>query len=380
MIIDTLTLIFGSIIILSAVISVLSNPFLRKTSNNGKSTISADNNEPISVVILAHNNAEALDLHLPAILTQDYEFGFEVIVVSEQGDLATEAVVSHYSNSPRLRSTFVPAHSLFMSKQKLSVSLGVKAAKNEWVILLDAECTPQTDTWLKAIARNFGENTDMVIGYSNYASTAKPFYRFVRLHTMCYLMNQARRGTAYRTNGTNIAFRKSMFVNGDGYRGNLQYRNGEYDFVVNKYAKQGNTLVETSYEGSVREDAPTKKGWIDKNMYYMHIRHYMRTPFPYRLLTFADSFAMHFNYILAIGACAFSAVTHRWILLAVSILSIVLSITARTLIANKKFKSFNEPMQKIRIVPYEISLLWNSVKNTLKYINTDKTGFTTHKL
>ncbi len=380
MIIDTLTLIFGSIVILSAVLSVLANPFLRKTGNNGKSEISADSNEPVSVVILAHNNAKALDLHLPVILTQDYEPGFEVIVVSEQGDLATEAVINHYNNNPKLRSTFVPAHSLFMSKQKLSVSLGVKAAKNEWVVLLDAECAPQTDTWLKTMARNFCESSDLVIGYSNYTPSTKPFYRFVRLRTMCYLLNQARRGTAYRTNGTNIAFRKSMFVNGDGYRGNLQHRNGEYDFIINKYATQGNTLVEASYEGSVREDTPTKKGWTDKNMYYMHLKHHMQTPFRYRLLTFADSFAMHANYILAIAAGAFAAVTHRWNLLAVSILSIVLSVTIRTFIANKKFKSFNEPMQKIRIVPYEISLLWNSLKNTLKYINTDKTDFTTHKL
>ncbi len=380
MIIDTLTLIFGSIVILSAILSVLANPFLRKANNKGKSEISADNNEPISVVILAHNNAEALDLHLPAILTQDYEPGFEVIVVSEQGDLATEAVINHYSNSPKLRSTFVPARSLFMSKQKLSVSLGVKAAKNEWVVLIDSECAPQSDAWLKALSRNFGEGSDMVIGYSNYVPTATPFYRFVRLRTMCYLMNQARRGTAYRTNGTNIAFRKSMFVKGDGYRGNLQHRNGEYDFIINKYATQGNTMIEASYEGSVREDKPTKKDWIDKNMYYMHTKHYMRIPFLYRLLTFSDSFTMYANYILAIGAGAFAAVTQRWILLAVSILAFVFAVTVRTIIANKAFKSFNEPMQKIRIVPYEISLLWNGVKNTLRYINTDKTDFTTHKL
>lgn len=380
MIIDTFTLLFGSIVVLSAVISILVNPFLRKSNDNGKSKISADSNEPISVVVLAHNNAKALDLHLPAILTQDYEPGFEVIVVSEQGDLATEAVINHYANNPKLRSTFVPARSLFMSKQKLSVSLGVKAAKSEWVVLIDSECAPKTDTWLKTMARNFGDGSDMVIGYSNYTPATKPFYRFVRLRTMCYLMHQARRGTAYRTNGTNIAFRKSIFVNGDGYRGNLQYRNGEYDFIINKYARRGNTMIEASYEGSVTEDTPTKKDWTDRNMYYMHIRHYMRTPFMYRLLTFADSIAMHANYALAIGAGAFSAVTHRWILLAVAILSFAFAVTTRTFIANRTFKSFNEPMQKLRIVPYEISLLWYNLKNSLRYINTDKTGFTTHKL
>lgn len=381
MIIDSFTIICSGIIIAFCIVSILCNPFLRRIKQKeNDDDANGDDAPSVSILVIAHNNAEALDAHLPILLTQDYSPGYEVIVITEQGDIAAEGVIKHYGQCKNLRTTFVPSRSLFMSKRKLSVSLGVKAAINEWIILLDAESAPKSDTWLQTMAKNFKSDTDLVIGYSNYAEEAKQYYRFERLRTMCYLMHTAATGTAYRTNGTNIAFRRSMFIGDDGYRGNLQFINGEYDFIINKYAAPFRTRVEYKPDAVVREDVPTKKTWNNRNVYYLHLRHHLLRGGFQRFLFNLDMTMMHTNYILLIASGVFAAFTQRWILFSIALLALALTIILRTIVAGNAFKEFNEPMPKWRFVFFELSIVWHNLGNLIRYFQADKREFSTHKI
>lgn len=381
MIIDTLTIICCGIIVVLCCASILCNPFLRKLHKDDVgSNLSEDAMPPVSVLVIAHNNAEALDAHLSILLTQDYKPGYEVIVITEQGDIATEGVIKHYGQCRNLRTTFVPSHSLFMSKRKLSVSLGVKAACNEWVILVDAECAPVSDTWLMEMAKNFDDNTNLVLGYSNYAEDANQYYRFERLRTTCYLMHTSITGTAYRTNGTNIAFRRSMFIADDGYRGNLQFINGEYDFIVNKYATPFQTKVECAANAAIREDIPTPKTWKNRSTCYLHLRHHLQRGGFQRFMFNMDTLLMYANYIVLIASGIFAGLTQRWILLSISVIALIATIILRTIIASKIFKAFNEPMPKWKFIVFELSTVWHNLGNLIRYAQADKRDFSTHKI
>ena len=85
MIIDTISIISCTIITVLLVVSVVANPFFRKTDEADDSDTSNsvnDNDMPrLTVLVLANNNAQALDANLSIILTQDYAPGYEVIVV-----------------------------------------------------------------------------------------------------------------------------------------------------------------------------------------------------------------------------------------------------------------------------------------------------------
>ncbi|MBP5712258.1 MAG: hypothetical protein J6W77_04550 [Prevotella sp.] len=85
----------------------------------------------ISILITAHDNAMELDNHLPTLLSQDYPGIFEVIVVAEKGDGSTEDVLKRYLNNRLLYYTFIPDSSRYMSRKKLMITLGVKAARYE---------------------------------------------------------------------------------------------------------------------------------------------------------------------------------------------------------------------------------------------------------
>ena len=384
MIIDTISIISCIIITVLLVVSVVANPFFRKTDKaddfDTPNSVNDSDMPRITVLVLANNNAQALDANLSIILTQDYAPGYEVIVVGEKGDLPTEAVVEQYAHRGHLYATYIPHRSLFMSKSKLAVALGVKAAHNEWIVMVNAECRPQSDVWLKTLASRMDSDANLVMGYSNYDSEARGYYRFARLRTMCYMLRRAVGSVAYRTNGTNIAFRRSEFIAQEGYRGNLQLVNGEYDFIINKYAQPGQTRVVTGEDAWIREDSPTSKQWHDRDICYAHIRKFLsRSTAPRTLFNF-DMTMMYANYAALVASIVLSAVSQRWILLAVAALYLVLTIVLRSLIARKVYVKFGEEIPAWRTVFYELSIVWRHLSTKIRYSRADQYDFTTHKL
>ena len=384
MIIDTISIISCIIITVLLVVSVVANPFFRKTDKaddfDTPNSVNDSDMPRITVLVLANNNAQALDANLSIILTQDYAPGYEVIVVGEKGDLPTEAVVEQYAHRGHLYATYIPHRSLFMSKSKLAVALGVKAAHNEWIVMVNAECRPQSDVWLKTLASRMDSDANLVMGYSNYDSEARGYYRFARLRTMCYMLRRAVSSVAYRTNGTNIAFRRSEFIAQEGYRGNLQLVNGEYDFIINKYAQPGQTRVVTAEDAWIREDSPTSKQWHDRDICYAHIRKFLsRSTAPRTLFNF-DMTMMYANYAALVASIVLSAVSQRWILLAVAALYLVLTIVLRSLIARKVYVKFGEEIPAWRTVFYELSIVWRQLSTKIRYSRADQYDFTTHKL
>ncbi|WP_295366424.1 glycosyltransferase [uncultured Prevotella sp.] len=384
MIIDTISIISCIIITVLLVVSVVANPFFRKTDKaddfDTPNSVNDSDMPRITVLVLANNNAQALDANLSIILTQDYAPGYEVIVVGEKGDLPTEAVVEQYAHRGHLYATYIPHRSLFMSKSKLAVALGVKAAHNEWIVMVNAECRPQSDVWLKTLASRMDSDANLVMGYSNYDSEARGYYRFARLRTMCYMLRRAVGSVAYRTNGTNIAFRRSEFIAQEGYRGNLQLVNGEYEFIINKYAQPGQTRVVTAEDAWIREDSPTSKQWHDRDICYAHIRKFLsRSTAPRTLFNF-DMTMMYANYAALVASIVLSAVSQRWILLAVAALYLVLTIVLRSLIARKVYVKFGEEIPAWRTVFYELSIVWRQLSTKIRYSRADQYDFTTHKL
>ena len=382
MTIDIISIIACVIIIVFVAISVFANPFMRKIQKDDiDDRLVDDENLPkITVLVLANNNAEALDNRLPLILTQDYAPGYEVVVVGEQGDMQTETVLKQFAQNKHLYVTYAPSHSLFMSKKKLAVALGVKAAHNEWIVLVNSNCRPQSDTWLLSMARHMDKDANLVIGYSNYNNETKPYYRFDRLRNDCYLLRRANNGIAYRANGTNIAFRRSEFVANDGYRGNLQFVNGEYDFIINKYAQPYSTRIAIEEEAWVREDVPSSKQWHDRNISFAHIRQYLDHAAMLRCMYNTDMLLMHANYVLLVAALVLSAIFQYWIVLAVAAAGLIATVAVRTISAKKVYEAFGEDIKGWKTVFYEISIVWHSWATKIRYAKSDKRDFTTHKL
>lgn len=119
-----------------------------------------------SAIMAVYEQASQLEANLPVFLTNTYESGYEVIVVDESSTDETDDVLKLLKQDhPNLYSTFIPKPNPHITRRKLALSLGIKAAKNEWVIITSIENAPAYDEWLKELSGVIDSTTEAVAGY-----------------------------------------------------------------------------------------------------------------------------------------------------------------------------------------------------------------------
>ncbi len=376
--IDTLTLVASGILLLMALITPLLSPHFRRLRHDmpqGTTT------QPrITVLLVSNGDHVALDEHLPIYLTQDYAPGYDVVVVSEKADAETDNVLKRYANNERLYSTFVPESSRYMSKNKLAITLGVKAAKNDWIVLTDPRCKPMGSDWLSSLSQSLADHDSIVLGYVNYSEESKPYHRFEQMHTALYLLRAAQRGEAYRTNCPLVAFKKKDFMENNGFVEHLRYSIGEYEFLVNKYGKLGDSEVAISPQAWLTEDPIHEKTWQNRQVYYEETKKHLEGGMGVRSLFLTDQMMLHLNFILEIVAMAFAGLTSRWVLLGVALLSLVITNVLRTLNGKRAMREMGVDIPSWKVVPYEMSMLWRNMMTRLRYEYADKNDFISHKV
>lgn len=375
MTIDILTIVVCGILLLLAITTPLCNGLFRKPAST-KETDDTQERPRFSIVITVHDNAEELERNLPVILAQEYEPGFEVVVVDESSTDDTEDVIKRLRNKhPNLYATFIPESSHYLSRRKLALTLGVKAAKNEWIIFTDVDCAPESNKWLESMSDCCSKDYDLVLGYTNYAQESKKYYRFERLLTSCYLLRKAQTGMAYRYNGNNLAMRKSVFMSNNGFLQNLKYLRGEYDFIVNEYTTPGRTNIAIEQEAHVCQDAPSKSSWINFHLYYMETRKHLKRSLPYRLLFDTDTVLLHLNYIAQIAAVAYSVLFQNWIITIGAVIGFIITVTLRIVIAGKAIRRFDESIPRWAVPLMEIRVMWQNLSFILRHRISDKYNF-----
>lgn len=377
---DYIDIIICVTLLVFAFVTPFVNPFFRKLKEQENSK-DMDAMPPVSVIIYACDNAEELKSNLPLLLFQNYPAGFEVIVVvDDKTEHETNIILEQYSSNPNLYTTFLPKTSRYMSRRKLAITIGVKAAKHEWILLTDAGCKPLSENWLATMARNCDDCTNIVIGYSNYSDNAKSFWRFERLRDELYCMQQAQNGIAYRSGSNNLMFRKSDFMNGRGFEGNLKYIRGEYDFIINKYAKKGGTAIELCSEAWIEEDTPTRKTWKDKHLFNVEIQKHLSNGTIPRLMHALDTTAMSINYALIIVSAVYSLNSMNVFTCAACLLALLITILLRSFIAAKVIKRFNARTKLWKTVFHELNMLVHIMTYRVLHILSDKNDFICHKM
>lgn len=382
---DEVTIGISALVLLIAVISPFVNVLvskLRETSSDEESEEKAamSPNPGISVIMTVDDELEDLKVSLPALLKQQYDGDFQIIVVACGNDPVVEDTLKMYSEDKHLYTTFIPHSSRYMSRKKLAVTLGVKAAKHEWIILTDVDCCPVSGNWLEIMSRNCIEGNDMVVGFSSFADDYKGSRRFDHVYTLYRQLRSAQRGKAWGYCGNNLMFRKSCFINGKGYDGNLKYVRGEYDFLVNKYSEDFNVGVELSPESRIVETDLTDRGWRNKYLFYMAIRKKLRRTFMPRLMFNSTMSMMAIGYIMPLLSLAFSILNGNIVLMAVSVVSLLVAMILRCVVLSKSIGKYLEDMSVVKMLFLELSLPLRNAVRLIRYMSTDKYDFICHKV
>lgn len=210
-----------------------------------------------SVIIYAQNQAEELESLLPQILKQDYPAGFEVIVVNEGSSDTTSEIVGRMQLSHKnLYLTFTPDGARNLSRKKLALTLGIKAARNGIAVMTDASVSIASDQWLKKMMRNFTPETEVVLGYAapdKNGDTQWGRRRRAFDFTAAGItwLSAAIAGRPYRGTGYNIAYRRDLFFRNKGFSRSLNMHYGDDDIFIDEIATGSNTAVELSSDSIV---------------------------------------------------------------------------------------------------------------------------------
>ncbi|WP_286332008.1 glycosyltransferase [Duncaniella freteri] len=197
------------------------------------STTDAAGYPPVSVIVYSEDDASNLEILLPQILEQDYPAPFEVIVVNDGAISSTKDVIARLEQRYyNLYMTFTPQESRSLSRKKLAVTLGIKAAKYNVLVHTTGNCQIPSGQWLKRMASHFSPSTDIVLGYAIPAVSDgvdepwKRLHSFDRVRSDVEWLSWAIAGRPYRGDGCNIAYRREMFFRNKGFSRSLDLKYG----------------------------------------------------------------------------------------------------------------------------------------------------------
>lgn len=378
------TIIISAVTVLLALLGALVGPFLRSldfTDAEEASPEDTPQTEPLTVLITANDELPELERSLPLFLTQKYGAPYQVIVVCQSTDRETQDYLKRMTAEyPHLYFTFIPESSRYMSRKKLQITLGVKAALHEWIIVTEPTCQPTDDQWLAAMSRQCREPNHLVLAFVGLDEETRGVRRFEQIRKAYYLLRRAQHSYGYRSHMANIAFRKSDFLREQGYQGNLELVRGEYDFLVNKYAACGTTAVELSPAARLTEMEPTDKEWHNRRLYLYASLPTLSRSGSMRLLMFFDHLLPHLSLLVSLGVLAIGILQQDWILTAAAALGLMLLLVVRTLMARRAVSRFDEELGTLMLPLYELGIIWRNLAGRLRYLRADKTDFTSHKL
>lgn len=201
---------------------------------------------PVSIVIAARNPGESLRILIENLYRQHYAT-FEVILVDDRSDDETRNQLGKIKEEyPALKIVRIEETPSNIDAKKYALTLGIRVAKYDIILLTDADCVPSSPTWISGMASGFTDETEIVIGFSDYEQ--KPgllnyFIRFETILTAIQYLGSALLGNPYMGVGRNIAYKKDFFMKEKGFREFQAVVGGDDDLFVNKRATRKNTCV-----------------------------------------------------------------------------------------------------------------------------------------
>ena len=241
---------------------------------------SVSQTHPVSVIICSRDEADNLVKNLPGVLVQQYQTTHEVIVVNDNSFDESKYILEEYQKSFRqLQLIELKQEARFIPGKKFPLSIGIKTAKYEIVLLTDADCVPASEFWIEKMQEGFSNGTEIVLGYGALHKKKTFFNKLVRwetLHTALQYLSYAKAGLTYMGVGRNLSYKKSVFFRHKGFSAHNNVPGGDDDLFINKAATKDNIAIVIDKEAfTLSEPASTWKQWTkQKKRHYTTSRFY----------------------------------------------------------------------------------------------------------
>jgi glycosyltransferase involved in cell wall biosynthesis len=235
---------------------------------------------PVSVIICARDEDENLARNLPGVLVQSYPSSFEVVVINDNSLDDSKYILQELKKTFRsLQVVELTQEAKLISGKKYPLSVGIREAKYEILLLTDADCVPASEHWVQKMQDAYDENIEVVLGYGAYHKTAgilNKLIRFETFHTALQYLSYALAGLPYMGVGRNLSYKKDLFLRNKGFASINHIPSGDDDLFINKVATKKNTAVVIDEETVTRSIPKTTwSGWRkQKARHYTTAKYY----------------------------------------------------------------------------------------------------------
>jgi glycosyltransferase involved in cell wall biosynthesis len=256
--------------------------------------------EGVSVVICARNEYNQLKENLPLVLAQEYP-RIEVVVVNHASEDESSDLLSNMAKQyTNLKIVEIKENLNFFDGKKFPLSIGIKSATYDIILLIDADCKPESPHWVAHMADGFSKGKEIVLGYGSYTSKSGLLNRLIRFDTVNIAMQYlsfALAGIPYMGIGRNMSYRKTLFYEKKGFTSHYDILSGDDDLFINQAATHRNTQIIISPESFTRSQPKKsfKEWWTQKKRHLSTGRYYR---WPHKLLLGLYTFSTVFFYFL----------------------------------------------------------------------------------
>ncbi|QHI38608.1 Poly-beta-1,6-N-acetyl-D-glucosamine synthase [Kordia antarctica] len=202
---------------------------------------------PVSVLICAKNEAKNLETLLPELLQQSYK-NFELVLINDASSDETLEIMKRFQKSTNnIKIVDVENNEAFWGNKKYALTLGIKAATNDFLVFTDADCVPTSKHWLTEMTQHFSSKKKIVIGYGAYAKKKNSFLnlliRFETFMAAVQAFSYAKMGIPYTAVGRNLAYHRDEFYRVNGFVNHMKIRSGDDDLFIKDAATSKNTAI-----------------------------------------------------------------------------------------------------------------------------------------
>ena len=266
---------------------------------------------PVSVIICARDEDENLARNLPGVLVQQYSSSHELVVVNDNSLDDSKYILQE------LKKTFKSLHVVeltqeakLISGKKYPLSIGIREAKYEVLLLTDADCVPASEHWIQKMQEAYTGGIEIVLGYGAYhrrRGLLNKLIRFETFHTALQYLSYALSGIPYMGVGRNLSYKKDLFLRNKGFASINHIPSGDDDLFINRVATNENTAVVIDPDAITRSIPKTTwSGWLKQKS-----RHYTTAKFykPKHKILLGLYFATQFIYYPLLAT---TAILYDW--------------------------------------------------------------------
>ena len=194
-----------------------------------------------SILIPFRNEAENLPRLLTSLQKLNYPHHlFEIILINDVSEDSSEKIIldfKHSENAQNIDIKLLQNQRISASPKKDALTQGIKHALNTWILTTDADCEAPS-TWLQAFD-SFIQKHDVPfivapITTTTNTSFAQQFQYFDTLSLQFITIGTFGIGHPLLCNGANLAYKKNLFKEVNGFKGNDHLASGDDIFMWEK--------------------------------------------------------------------------------------------------------------------------------------------------